>query len=435
VGRLIAFLNTTGQYGNTIIVLTADHGESLGEHRELRHGYFIYDATLRVPLIIKPAAGSIKPRVVTQAMRSIDIAPTILKLVGLPPGKDNQGAEVVGLMSGKQPEATPDIYSESFYPAQFGWSTLRSLHVGNLKYIDAPRAELYDLDQDPRELNNRALDRQAVVAELKARLVALEAAASAPDSAKKAAYVPSAEQLEKLASLGYLGNAHAAAPAGPDGKPKPDPKDMIDVFYEMNRAGVEAGANHCDQAIPDLAEVIHQSPNIEAAYLMLGRCYFIEENFGESMKTFHQLQSLDPDNQDAVFYIAASEFGLGDLAAAESGLKQALAANPKRTYAHKYLGFTYQAENKPDLAIAEFEKVLETSPNDLEAHGKLGFLLASGGRYQDALAHFQKVVALTPSDPLAHYNLGLAYEKLGDKQKTADELAVACRLNRELCGK
>jgi arylsulfatase A-like enzyme len=434
LGRLFAFLKERGLYQNTIIVLTGDHGESLGEHRELRHGYFIYDATLLVPLIIKPASGLPRSRVISQGVRTIDIAPTILKLVGFSKGKSMQGVSLAGLMSGADQEAPQDAYSETFYPKQFGWSALRSLRVGNLKYIDAPRPELFELDQDPQELANRATERPAVAAEMKNKLRKLVESSSATDSQAKAAYRLTPEQMEKLAKLGYVGNPESGTIPDADGK-LADPKDEIDTFYLINRAGVEAGSGQCDSAIPTLLEVIARAPGLMAAYTMLGRCYFIQEKFDEAMKTFTRLEALNPQSLDAQFYIAACQFQLDDLPAAEIGFRKVLTQNPKRAFAHKYLGFIYQAQGKSDQAIVEFQKTLETSPDDLESHGKLGFLLATASRMQEALPHFQKVVALSPSDASAHYNLGLAYEKTGDRTKAAQEFDKACNLDKTFCGK
>ena len=433
VGRLLAFLNGQGLYTKTIVTLTSDHGESLGEHKELRHGYFIYDATLRVPWIVKPAMTVAKPGVVNQQVRSIDIAPTILQLAGYRQGKMMQGAGLAGLMSGQERETVPGAYGESFYPQQFGWSALRCLRVGNLKFIDAPRPELYDLDKDPVELNNRAADRPAVVAELRARLKALDAASSATELQARAARSMTPDELEKLARLGYVGNPTQLKKPNPDAAALPDPKDQIDLFYLINRAGVDAGNGKCDRAEPALLQVIEKSPNIAAAYVMLGRCYFIQERYPDAMKIFEQLRGLDSQSQDAQFYIAACQFHLDQLDQAEEGLRKVLAVNPKRTFAHKYLGFVYQAEGKLDLSIQEFQSVLETSPGDLEAHGKLGFLLANASRLKEALPHFQKVVALIPTDGSAHFNLGLAYEGLGENVKANSEKATACQLDAAFC--
>lgn len=434
VGRILAYLNSKGLYGKTLISLTADHGESLGEHKELRHGYFVYDATVLVPWILKPPTVSPRPRVVTEEVRSIDIAPTILQVLGYPKGKIMQGDGLSDLMSGKMRETPPETYSESFYPRQFGWSGLRTLRVGKTKYIDAPRPELYQLDVDPKELNNRVQDYPAVVSDLRARLQALDKASASPDSQSKAVHALSPEQIEKLARLGYLG-ARATPVNSSLNEDLADPKDMIDIFYELNRAGLETADGDCDHAIPTLTSVIGKAPRIPAAYLMLGRCYFMAERYTDAKSTFQDLLKVDPQSSDAWFYIAASQFHLGALDDAEAGMKRILAANPQRMYAHKYLGFVYQAKGEPGLAIDEFSRVLEVLPNDLESHGKLGFLLASTSHLQEALPHFEKVVALAPDDASAHFNLGIAYEKLGELSKAKREFDLACKLDKTVCEK
>jgi arylsulfatase A-like enzyme/Flp pilus assembly protein TadD len=435
VGRLVAFLKEKGLYGKTLVVLTSDHGESLGEHREIRHGYFVYDATLLVPLIIKPFQHSTKARTVTQQVRSIDIAPTILEMLGFSKGRMMQGVSLVDLMLGKQRATAPDAYSESYYPRQFGWSALRSLRVRNLKYIDAPHPELYELAQDPGELRNRAADRPALVDELKARLRALEQSSSATESLMTASRPLSPEEMEKLASLGYVGRLESAKDSSPAAASLADPKDKIDIFYLINQAGVEAGNGHCDRAIETISRAIDKDATVEASYLMLGRCYFNEERYEEAEKAFDTLLSRDPNSTEARFFIAACQFNLDQVDSAEKGFEQVLKVNPRNTYAHRFMGFIDQAKGRPDLAIAEFEKVLETSPENIEAHGKLGFLLASSSRLQEALPHLQKVVAAAPSDGSTHYNLGLAYQGLGRQAEASREFSRACGLDKQFCGK
>ena len=435
VGRLVASLKEKRLYGKTLVVLTSDHGESLGEHREIRHGYFVYDATLLVPLIIKPFQDSTKARTVTQQVRSIDIAPTILEMLGFSKGHMMQGASLVDLMLGKQRATAPDAYSESYYPRQFGWSALRSLRVQNLKYIDAPHPELYELAQDPGELRNRAADRPALVGELKARLRALEQSSNATQSQMTPSRPLGPEEMEKLASLGYVGRLESAKDSNPDAASLADPKDKIDIFYLINQAGVEAGSGHCDRAIETISRAIDKDATVEASYLMLGRCYFNEERYEEAEKTFDTLLSRDPNSTEAQFFVAACQFNLDQVDSAEKGFEQVLKINPRHTYAHKFMGFIDQAKERPDLAIAEFEKVLETSPEDIEAHGKLGFLLASASRLQEALPHLQKVVAATPSDGSTHYNLGLAYQGLGRQAEASREFSRACALDKQFCGK
>jgi arylsulfatase A-like enzyme len=156
VGKFLAYLRERSLYDGALVIAVADHGQDLGEHGEKTHGYFIYDATLRVPLIIKPPVGrGIAPRRVNTPVRSIDIAPTVLEFLGMPPAPTMQGSGLLSLMQGKAATSPTSVpYGETFYPAEFGWSPLRAIRTEHYKYIDAPKPELYDLPADPQELHN-----------------------------------------------------------------------------------------------------------------------------------------------------------------------------------------------------------------------------------------------------------------------------------------
>ncbi len=164
LGPLMDFLKAHGSYDRTLVIATSDHGESFGEHGEFTHGYYIYDTTLLVPLIIKPQADrSLASRRIDTPVRSVDIAPTILQFLGIPVPASTQGNGLLSLILGKRGDLGPgDGYSETYYPNQFGWSALRALRQQRFKYIDAPRPELYDLVADPAELHNLAGSSQAL---------------------------------------------------------------------------------------------------------------------------------------------------------------------------------------------------------------------------------------------------------------------------------
>ena len=152
----------------TAVVVTSDHGEALGDHGEPDHGFFLYDATLRVPLIV--AAPGLAPRVVTEQVRHLDIAPTIAALAGVSAQQgERPGESLVPLLRGQTRREVPVSLAESWYPRlHFGWSELRSARVGEWKYVAAPRPELYDLRVDRTETRNVAGDRASVAARLAA---------------------------------------------------------------------------------------------------------------------------------------------------------------------------------------------------------------------------------------------------------------------------
>ena len=202
LGRLLDRLGAKGIAANSIVLVTADHGESLGEHGEETHGIFVYDATVRVPLV---AAGPGLPRgtVSRTLARLIDVAPTLLDLAGLEalPGTDGRSLRRAAAGGGPEEPA----YVESLSPLlHLGWSPLHAWRTRRWKLIDAPRAELYDLEADPSERRNVAAEHRDVVDALRRPLQAAMAA-----QGPSAARAVDAETSERLAALGYLSGATA----------------------------------------------------------------------------------------------------------------------------------------------------------------------------------------------------------------------------------
>jgi choline-sulfatase len=433
VGKLMAFLNRKGLYDKTLIVLTGDHGESFGEHREFKHGYFLYDTTLLVPLLIKPVRQLFGKQIIEEQVRLVDIAPTILQILELPKVPDFQGTGLLGLMAGKQKQLELEAYSETYYPAQFGASSLRSLRRLNTKFIEAPRPELYDLNQDPSELKNVYTENQALANQLKNRLGEMSNMLADKGSEKNSQMAPSSEELEKLGALGYVGGPVRAGKAEPQPSSVSDPKDRLDIFQLLSEAGRNAATGRCAQAEKQFLEAIEKAPGISTAYFLLGRCYFNEQKFDSAYGTFQQLLKLNPESAEARFYVAACEFYLGKLDSAEAGLQKVLSQNPDHIYAHKYLGLIYQSRGQFPQALDQLSQVINRLPNDEEANYRIGFLLARQSKFGEAAAAFQKVIQLNPSNAAAHHNLGLAYLRTNQNDLAQQELSQACKLDSRFC--
>jgi len=225
IARVIDHLEARGLLESTLIVIAGDHGESLGDHGEESHGIFVYQAALRVPLIVR--GPGVTPRRVRTVARLVDVMPTILDLFGVPAtGVDGVSLARVGTASGR--DAPVDVYAESMYPRRFGWAPLRSLRADRYKLIDAPRPELYDLASDPGEERNVLSDHPTVAAAMRRRL-------SAFDAGPEPGVAPGGEVdkavLDRIAALGYVGSVAAPRPAG-SGE-APDPKDHIAAFNQM----------------------------------------------------------------------------------------------------------------------------------------------------------------------------------------------------------
>ncbi|HEY2930822.1 MAG TPA: sulfatase-like hydrolase/transferase [Acidobacteriota bacterium] len=431
IARLIAALRRRNLYADTVMVLTSDHGESFGEHGEFTHGYYIYDSTLLVPLIIKPAE-MMKARVIDQQVRTVDIAPTILQMLALPKHEQMQGTGLLGLMLGQSTAPAQEAYSETYYPAQFGWSSLKSLRSRDLKYIEAPRPEFFDLKIDPRESSNRLEQNSARAGQMKERLKSLERSLAPRGGAIERSRFASPETLEKLAALGYIG-APSRGNSSAGVRALPDPKDKLDVFRVISEAGQMAASGRCDSAIPRFLKILSNDPDITAVRFLKGRCHYNLKQFEAAQDDFKKVLAADPGNLQARFYLAASDFNLRRLQEAERGFQRILAIDRDYVFAHKYLGFIYQERGWTERAMEEFRKTVELDPGDAEAHAKLGYLASQQGNFTQAIGHFRKVIELDGRDAAAHYNLGLAYLKTAQSQLAQEELSQACRLDGRYC--
>ena len=227
LGRLIAWLKQNRLYDRTAIVVLSDHGESLGEHGEKEHGFFVYNSTIHIPLIVKPPAGSgFRPGRVTAPVETVAVAPTLTRLAGMKDEIQKQ-FPYPGLLEDKSEDAA---YSETFYAfSSFGWSPLHALQTSRYHYIEAPTRELYDVIADPQEKNNLAPQQTATVAVLDDKLQALlRQNPFKPGEPGTSGLSPDA--LEKLRALGYVAYR---SPVSPEALAAglPDPKGK---FWEFN---------------------------------------------------------------------------------------------------------------------------------------------------------------------------------------------------------
>src|SRR2546422_3237771 len=204
VGRLIEFLKNKGLYRNTLIVLTGDHGESLGEHGEKTHGFFIYNATLHIPMILH-VPGQRLVNSVPELVSLADLMPTVLQALKVDVPPQVQGRNLLPLMTAKKEDQSQGLYAETFLPRlHFNWSELRGLETKNYHFIDAPKPELYDLAKDPGETQNLYADKKAVSEEMRARLATLiQKYGAGQELAQKTGLDPAL--MERLKSLGYAG--------------------------------------------------------------------------------------------------------------------------------------------------------------------------------------------------------------------------------------
>jgi len=432
IGKFFAYLKQHALYDSALIVAASDHGESFGEHGEYTHGYFIYDTTLLVPLIIKPPVGSaITPRQIDSPVRTIDIAPTVLQFLGIAPPSSIQGSGLLSLMSGKTTtSSTSAAYCESYYPNEFGWSPLRALRSGRFKYIDAPKPELYDLVADPEETHNLYQTKQATAHELKSQFESLVARVTPKGSSQRAPVSPT--DLEMLASLGYVGTSSPLS-TGTPGEPAPDPKDELATFKALFSATQLASQGKCASAIPILARLTQEQPKLLLGQLTLAKCQLFTGQYQAAESALNSALRLHPEHVEATFYKGVCQFQEGRLKESLSSLQSVAKLLPDEPYIHFYLGSIYEKQGATEQALAEFQKCAVIDPSFEVAVYKVGYFLAKGGQFPEAIAQFKKVIALDPKNASAHHNLALAFAKSGNDAEAQPEFETACRLDTSFC--
>jgi arylsulfatase A-like enzyme/Tfp pilus assembly protein PilF len=415
IGRLLDSLAQLGLDRRTLIVLVADHGEGLGEHGERLHGDFLYDSTLHTPLIMRGPPAIPLGRKVAAQVRTIDVAPTILALLGLPVWDQAQGVSLTPLLSGQAEDLHLAAYSESLEgEAAFRLSVLRSLSVGGWKYVLAPRPELYDLGADPGETRNLADEQPARVAALREQVHDLLAAAPPPPAPEDRVVAMSVADRSTLESLGYLGIAAEEEEASqseldrfePRGG---DPKDYVRWFELKARAGgalrdknyarAEQMLRALVKAVPDVpglrldlgralreqgrlpeadAEYRHAvslAPGDASAHQTYGRfLLFSAQRFADAGQQFELALAEEPDNVNLLHDYAVALMGLGQLDRAEQYLQQALDLEPEDARLTQALGVLRMRQNRFAEAAECFRRTLALDPDCGEAKAALQWL-------------------------------------------------------------
>lgn len=421
LGRLFDYLRKDGSYDRTLIVLLSDHGESLGEHGESEHGFFIYRSTLRVPLIIKlPRISGHRSgaRVVHAPVGTIDLAPTVLELAHIhdPLNRQFQGSSLAALALGKSDTSERSVYSETFYPRDsFGWSPLRSITTARYQHIAAPRPEFYDITRDPSEKDNVYQQHGADAAALHDQLLDIERRYTSRTEYPEATSSLSPETIEKLRSLGYV--AYSAPAVTKNEEDLPDPKDRLQIFKSILRAEDLAAAGRMERSDALLISLLPAEPKLYLIPFMLGENAASEHRWPDAVRNLMACVKLNPTFEQAIMGLARANFAQGKLGEARAWLELAISQNPHNFLAYQALGQVAQAENREDEAQRDFEKAVAEKPDYAPAQQGLGIALVEGRRYSEALKPLERAATLGADDPVLFNYLGTAYLNTNQPQK------------------
>ncbi len=434
LGDLLDELETR-EPGRTLVLVTADHGEGLGDHGEATHGVFLYDSTLRVPFLLA-GPGVDAGRVVETVARGVDVLPTLLDLAGLPPLPASDGRSLRPAIEGRAMADAP-TYSESLFASlNLGWAPLHSWRTRSLKLIAAPVPELFDLASDPHEEHDLAATRPESVTELERPLHAA-LAAPAPDAAS----TQSPDAAERLRALGYL-----AGSAPTTRRSLRDPKAGREILQLLERGLAEARANP-GMAIDALSAVLAAEPDMPLArryraiafqmarrhrealadlkrlesntapnledLILLGETQRLAGDKESALATFDRALRFAPGAPEPLLFRARALRALERRPEAEAGFEAVLAVDPNNAEARRGLGELALAAGDVDRAGSLYERLLSDDSQDVGAMIKLGVVRVRSQRLPEALRLFEAAVALEPRNAEALVDLAGALAKSG----------------------
>lgn len=437
IGKLQQWLRDKKLDQNLVIAVLADHGESLGEHGEETHGFYIYNSTIKIPLLLSyPGAPSGKQ--VDHNAASVDLAPTLLELSGIPDHQKRDGQSLLTLLD--QKPRSSDIYLESRYPELLGWNGLQGIVQSNWKLISTTRSELYDWKKDPGEAANLYSQKETLARGLKQALGQFKETSIAKSQQ------PDAETLEKLKSLGYISTTNIVK-----GPRTADPKDKIAIWalYEkslqLKNAGKEKEAmqmletlaekdptnnffrvslasNYRQEkdygpAIEQLQQAIRNDPSDPNVYQELALTYKDQRNYKEAIQAAEAALAIDPDRSDFHSVLGLLLVETARFDEARNQFDFVLKIDPNNAVAWNNLGNAFREMNELDAAEEAYKKAIELSPHYAYPLNGIATILIRKNQTREAIPYLEKALNLDSKYVEVYLNLAIAYHTLGETDK------------------
>jgi arylsulfatase A-like enzyme/Tfp pilus assembly protein PilF len=416
IGALLAAVEATSP-ADVLTVFAGDHGESLGEHGEGTHGFFIYESTVLVPLVFR-LPGRVRPGASAAPARLVDVTPTVLDLLGLPPLSGADGASLGPLLAGRQAPAEP-AYIETYQPwVSYGWSPLRGIRHRGWKLIDAPRPELYALDSDPGEERNVIAAEPARAAELQ-RL--LQQAVALPSAAQAAVTDP--DVLARLRALGYTGGG---APAGSEPliQGLRDPKDGREIRDLLTEGDVLLRRGSYAEAVARFEAALARDPDNRFAVHRSGLALLRKGDLPRALVRLRRAVELDPNQPEARAALAEALGKAGQHAAAVEQWQEAARLQPGRAEVWANLGSALGRSGKPAEAVKAMAHAVELDPRNPRLLARLAFAEHGAGRIEDAARHLREAAEATAPGQFRYSGaLGLVLLQAGHRDEARVWLA------------
>ena len=408
---LLADLRTAAS-GARLLIVTSDHGEALGDHGERTHGLFAYETTLRVPLLLWNP-GVLPPRVEKRLARHVDIVPTVLDALGVAPSKGLPGASLLRAA----PSAATSYFEALTASLERGWAPLRGVFDGRYKFIDLPIPELYDVASDSQEKRNIIGERTDIVRRLRAAIPS-EVAPPAPAA-------PSAEEVARLRSLGYLGGS---APARSHFGPEDDPKNLVGMDADLQRVVDLYQRGELREAIELSSQIVRKRPTMQTGYEFLS---LLQGQAGDDAAAIRTLEEAKRRN----LLVAENLISRLGLLYSENGRhREALAvleplATSRNPDVLNGLGIALAGAGKTREALAAFHRALEVDPRNAMAYQNIGITQLHHGKFPEALASFDSAFAINDRLPRAWNGRGVALKESGRPEEAIQAWKHAVELD------
>ncbi|OGD34999.1 MAG: hypothetical protein A2V45_01410 [Candidatus Aminicenantes bacterium RBG_19FT_COMBO_58_17] len=449
LGKLLDHIRNQRLDEYTLIIFTGDHGESLGQHGESTHGYFAYNSTLWIPLII--VSPGLKPERIDQPVAHIDVYPTVCDVLGISRPSHLQGLSLLPAMNKKKlPER--ELYFESLYPFYSrSWAPLRGFLREGVKFMDSPIPEFYDLQKDFDETQNLA--EKTSLEKYRATLAAVmerEGYAGESSAGRKA----DRQTQERLKSLGYLSSPRAQRKAAFTAQD--DLKVLLPYQSQLQQAMAAYHKGDVEKGAGLLRGIIAERKDFDLAYTYLAALYKEQKKLKEAVNVLREGYQNCPDSYKVIItfgmflteigapdqaiemfkkglsiidydpelwnYLGVAYWNKGDYEEGLKALNQALSLDDNYPIALNNLGSVYLSvslkSKQPDAlekAMEYFKRAIELDPKYESAYNGLGIALKMAGDLDGAIVNWRKAVELKPDYAFALYNLGLAYLLKGEK--------------------
>lgn len=420
IGQVLAELKKLGLYDSSLIIITADHGEMLGEHGEKDHTYFIYNSAIKVPLLFK-LPGQTKHITIDQIAGLVDIVPTVCGLLDIKIPADIHGQDLSPYLS-KTSTSMPDrkLYCESLTPSRYNANGLLGIVTQHWKYIQTTRPELYDFINDPNEshnLINEQYHRGRIFEDNLKQILKKAVRTDKIDNQMKL----NEAALKKLRGLGYVGGTEEAPDLQFD-ESRDDPKDLIEFHNDFHTALELMQQKKYTQAREICEMLISQRPEFFESYLTIATSYMEQKNFVSAIPALKKTIAVKPDVYDAYNKLGVCLSESGRLDEAIQHYNKAVQLRPDKPKPYSNLGVILTRKGKYDEAIAAFEKVLRLAPDTITAQNNIRKVVAQRDNRNSWVSRLKKFLQADPSQYKVHNDLAAVYYRHKNLEKSAEHL-------------